>query len=75
MADEIDRAAELVERFHAEALDPHRRRRRREAGAEDAGPRDCLDCEEPIPPERRKAAPWSRRCADCQSLIERGGRS
>ena len=74
MADEIDLAAEQVERFQAEALDLHRQRRAREAAAEFAGPRDCSNCGEPIPPERRRAAPWARRCAFCQSTIERGGR-
>ena len=74
MADEIDRAAQLVERFQSEALDLHRVRRRREADSENAGPRDCLGCGEPIPSARRKAAPWARRCSACQSSIERGGR-
>lgn len=74
MVDEIDRAAELVERFQSEALDPHRVRRAREAAAEDTGPRECDGCGEPIPTARRGAAPWARRCAPCQSSIERGGR-
>lgn len=75
VADEIDLAAETFERFQSEALDPHRRRRRREAEAEDTGPHDCAGCGEPIPAARREAAPWSRRCAFCQSQIERGGRA
>ncbi|TSD86040.1 hypothetical protein FFK22_024625 [Mycobacterium sp. KBS0706] len=64
----------MEERLRAKALDPHRRRRARETAAEDTGPRDCDGCGEPIPPERRLAAPWARRCAFCQSMIERGGR-
>lgn len=33
--------------------------------------RECVDCGEDIPEERRIAAPWTKRCVDCQSLAER----
>lgn len=40
-------------------------------------PEDCDDCGDDIPIERRRAAPWTRRCVRCQMLAERafGGRA
>lgn len=35
------------------------------------GATHCADCGEPIPKARRKAAPFARRCAACQSERER----
>lgn len=31
----------------------------------------CIDCGDPIPDRRRIAAPWARRCVDCQEFYER----
>lgn len=31
----------------------------------------CCDCEEPIPPARRAAAPFAVRCINCQTIHER----
>ncbi|MAM10138.1 MAG: molecular chaperone DnaK [Rhizobiaceae bacterium] len=36
-----------------------------------SGAKHCTDCGELIPKERRKAAPFARRCASCQSERER----
>ena len=36
-----------------------------------SGARHCADCGEPIPEARRRAAPFARRCAACQSERER----
>lgn len=30
----------------------------------------CIDCGDPIPVGRRIAAPWARRCVDCQGWYE-----
>lgn len=30
----------------------------------------CIDCGHPIPAKRRRAAPFSERCVDCQHLFE-----
>jgi len=27
---------------------------------------ECIDCDEPIPPLRKAAAPWATRCVDCE---------
>lgn len=32
----------------------------------------CDDCDAPIPPARRAAAPWATRCVQCQQSFERG---
>ncbi|MCD1634474.1 TraR/DksA C4-type zinc finger protein [Martelella mediterranea] len=56
-----------------EGHDAARRRRiesaRRALAA--SGAKECADCGEPIPEPRRKAAPFARRCAACQSECER----
>lgn len=31
----------------------------------------CIDCGDVIPERRRTAAPWARRCVDCQEFYER----
>lgn len=33
----------------------------------------CVDCEEPIPEERRQAVPGCERCIICQTALERSG--
>lgn len=35
-----------------------------------AGVNECADCDEPIGEARLRAAPWARRCIDCQELHE-----
>lgn len=30
----------------------------------------CVDCGVAIPPERRLAAPWAKRCVECQEFYE-----
>ncbi|CDN54742.1 Hypothetical protein RG1141_CH24040 [Neorhizobium galegae bv. officinalis bv. officinalis str. HAMBI 1141] len=30
----------------------------------------CIECSGPIPAERRSAAPFARRCVDCQTFHE-----
>jgi len=32
---------------------------------------DCVDCGEPIPPQRLQAMPRTRRCQPCASEVER----
>lgn len=34
------------------------------------GSDDCVDCGEPIPVDRKIAAPFARRCLDCQMFHE-----
>lgn len=36
------------------------------------GTETCVDCDEPIEPARRKAAPFATRCIDCAREFERG---
>ncbi len=35
----------------------------------------CEETGQPIPAERLKAVPWTRRCAEAQRALERGGRT
>ena len=35
------------------------------------GTSECVDCEEPISPERKAVAPWCIRCVDCQYYFEK----
>ena len=37
-------------------------------------PVNCVECGEDVPPERIKAMPRTRRCADCAAEVERGYR-
>lgn len=37
-------------------------------------PRYCEDCDEQIPPERVKAAPYCVRCVECQERFEKWNR-
>lgn len=36
-----------------------------------SGALECDDCGEPIPEERRRAAPFATRCVECQERFER----
>ena len=64
--DDFDRAQIINEDFQAAAL--HHQLHDREP-ANYTG-EYCVDCEEPIPPERKKAMPGCRRCIDCQTTLE-----
>lgn len=60
---------ELAEQRVAEERDAALRRIRAELRQE--GAVDCVACGEPVPQERRLAAPSARRCAACQARLER----
>lgn len=66
MADEIDQAQACNEDFQAFALQMHRINRENGNYTGEY----CIDCEAPIPPERRRAAPGCLRCIDCQNDYE-----
>ena len=60
--DELERLANISEqqlaaRIHAARI----------AGT---GPHYCIDCNDPIPQERREAIRGCERCADCQTIHE-----
>lgn len=60
--DELERLANISEqqlatRIHAARI----------AGT---GPHYCIDCDDPIPQERREAIRGCERCADCQTIHE-----
>lgn len=62
--DDIDRAQELEEQQRAQSLAAHRR------SAADRGTLWCIDCDEVIPWQRRRAQPGATRCIDCQTRHE-----
>ena len=66
MADPADyaEARERVERDRGMSLS--------RAALEAAGAGECCDCGDDLSAERRAAAPFARRCVDCQSDHERG---
>lgn len=64
--DIIDRAQELEEAEREAAI-----RRHRSLSASTAASGDCIDCGDPIPLARRKAAPAACRCIWCQQESER----
>ena len=70
MADIYDRAQQRDAENLADALAEHQRRAGQAAGP---GLSHCADCGEPIPAERRVAAPGCRRCVDCQTINEKQG--
>jgi len=68
VADEIDRAQELEQQERDEAI----RRARIAASFEPRDPaveNECIDCEGPIEPERRRLLNTSR-CANCAHVHE-----
>lgn len=69
MADEIDRAARLAERFREAGIARVRRR------LDVQGPDECEDCGVLITPQRRIAMPSATRCVDCQGAHERDARA
>lgn len=66
MADDIDIANDLAERLRQAALARHQPL---ETGALSA--EFCEDCDGPIPPLRRQAAPGCQTCVPCKELRER----
>lgn len=78
MADDIDRASELEERFRDNAL----RKQHERAGLAEAADWNrrsakwCVEpaCGERIPDERRKALPGVQRCVTCQEKNEKRNR-
>lgn len=66
MPDEIDQAQACNEDFQAFALELNQRSR--EPGTYTGI--YCVECDEEIPEQRRKAMPGCRRCIDCQTLHE-----
>lgn len=40
------------------------------AAVEAEGSAECESCGEPIPEKRRAAAPFARRCIECQTFLE-----
>lgn len=67
-----DRVLERSER--ALAFEKERAIARIRGGLAAAGEEFCIDCEAPIPPERRAAMPSAERCIGCQGALERRGR-
>lgn len=41
------------------------------SGYERETPTHCVDCDDPIPEQRRRAVPWSDRCVSCQETHEK----
>lgn len=67
MADDADRAEEVVSRELDAILGS---RRVHQPPVVDTGERHCLDCGDCIPPARVFALPLVKRCVDCQELRE-----
>ena len=63
--DDIDRAQQFDQAFLADALAAHYRNRINGVSAT-----HCEDCHEPIPDQRRMAAPGCTRCVGCQTDFE-----
>lgn len=67
MADNADRAGELLEQRMAHALTGYRL-------PECNDDPYCEECGEEIPAARREAAPWAATCIECQGRREQRGR-
>lgn len=65
MADEIDAAQAREEQFRESALAAARAHPPAVKGRD-----NCIDCRDPISPERKRAIPWAQRCTGCQSVFE-----
>lgn len=72
MTDLYDRAAE-VEQLHREAA--LRRQAESTAAAAAVSAYECEECGEPIPEARRQAAPGCRCCIECQTEIDKYGKT
>lgn len=73
MADDVD----MIQHLDEMAMDGKLAAIRSRTETTELAPEDCDDCGGDIPMERRRAAPWTRRCVRCQTLAERafGGRA
>ena len=68
MADIIDRACEQAERERLACIE--RQSTAASRSALPSGVLDCVDCDEPIPAQRRARIPGAKRCVDCESAVE-----
>ncbi|MFQ2148298.1 TraR/DksA C4-type zinc finger protein [Aeromonas jandaei] len=60
--DELERLAEISEQQLAARIHAAR--------ISGTGPHHCIDCDDPIPQERREAIRGCERCTDCQAIHE-----
>nr|WP_234888390.1 MULTISPECIES: TraR/DksA C4-type zinc finger protein [Aeromonas] len=60
--DELERLAEISEQQLAAKIHAAR--------ISGTGPHYCIDCDDPIPQERREAIRGCERCTDCQTIHE-----
>ncbi len=60
--DELERLAEISEQQLAARIHAAR--------ISGTGPHYCIDCDDPIPQERREAIRGCERCTDCQTIHE-----
>jgi len=67
VSDVVDRAQIVEEDQLAELVE----RQRRAAALDKPGSRECIDCGDQIPRERRRALPSATRCIGCQDEAER----
>lgn len=74
MAGDFADQAEAVEAMHRRLALEAAQQRAAEASRGEAEARACSDCGDPIPADRRKAAPGARRCISCEAARERQGR-
>jgi len=65
MADNADRATELMEQHLENALT-----QRPDWTGIDWARAECEECGDEIPAARREALPWARTCVECQSIRE-----
>lgn len=64
MADAADLASIETDLFNRVALGSHT------SNLEKPGTTVCIECDDEIPEERRRKAPWARHCVECLSFIE-----
>jgi len=70
MTDSVDRANERRDLIESKCLEAHFERVNSEKPYEVNGTRLCLDCGEPINPQRLEAYPKAVRCIECQTFHE-----
>lgn len=66
--DEFDRASELEQIARDKAIAYHQKKMQRGESA-----KECCECGEEIPQERRQAVPGVKRCVYCQQVLEERG--
>lgn len=69
--DEIDRAQAREEQQRADALAEQARRSQMDGLDHEF----CLECDDPIPPARRRALPGVELCVECAERAERAERA